>query len=743
MKILLQEDRTGVLEVADLPPPLLKAGGVLVRTAFSLISAGTERSTRELARKSLIGKAIARPDQVRKVLEVAKREGIAAARERVSARLDVMRPLGYSSAGTVFETGTEASGDFLPGQRVACAGGGYAVHSEIVYIPKNLCVSVPDSVELDQAAFTTVGAIALQGVRQAEVQVGERVAVIGLGLVGQLTAQILRAAGCSVVGIDVSQHRCSLAEELGADLAIVRDDESLNRVLAFAPDGVDAVIITAATQSSDPIAFGAEICRDRARVVIVGAVGMTVPREPFYRKELDLRLSRSYGPGRYDTNYEERGQDYPIGYVRWTEKRNMQAFLELLAKGTVRVAPLITHRFSLERAEAAYAAVEGRSGSPSLGVLFSYPQQIGSAERRVRLPQPSISSDRQRFPGIGLIGAGNYASGVLLPTLQRVGSRQIRFCGVGSASGITARTVGKRFGFAFCASHPADVIADPDTDAVVIATRHDQHADLTIETLAARKAVFVEKPLALTVEDVHRVVAAEAQAQRPVLVGFNRRFSPLTQAIHEHFRGRSEPLVMIARVNAGYVPHDHWTQDPSEGGGRILGEACHFVDLLHYLAASPPVELVANVLPDGARYHGDNVCATIRFADGSTGTVLYFANGDPSLPKERIEVSGNGRSAVIDDFREAVLYEDRKARRIRLSRQDKGHSGELAAFISLIKDGTPTVLPFHEAVLSTLATLAIPESARTRMWVPIAYPQIRAPAASLKVSSEGEQCVPV
>ncbi|MBI4492676.1 MAG: bi-domain-containing oxidoreductase [Chloroflexi bacterium] len=713
MKVVLQNSRTGGLEAADVPPPVARAEGMLVRNAYSLISAGTERTSRELARKSLVGKALARPDQVRRVLEVAQREGIAAARERVAARLDVSRPLGYSSAGIVMEVGVEAAGQFAPGQRVACAGAGYANHAELVYVPQQLCVPVPEGVSLEAAAFTTVGAIALQGVRQADVQLGERVAVIGLGLVGQLAAQLLRAAGCGVVGIDLSPQRCRLAEELGVDCAIVRGADVERQVHVFAPRGVDAVLITAATSSNDPIELAAALCRDRGRVVVVGAVGMHIPREPFYQKELDLRLSRSYGPGRYDPSYEEHGVDYPIGYVRWTEGRNMEAFLELLARGSVNVAPLITHRFPLERAEEAYALVEGRTGEPSLGVLFTYPEQPAPATRRVALQPAGSTAPAVDTPGISVIGVGNFATGVLLPALQAAGGKQVRWRGVASASGISARTVGRRLGFAFCASEAGELLADPETDAVVIATRHDQHAPLTVRALEAGKTVFVEKPLALSLDELERVVAAQARAQRPLLVGFNRRFSSLTQAVRAHFGGRREPLVLLARVNAGFLPRDHWTQDPVEGGGRILGEACHFVDLLHSLVGSPPVEVDAHLLPESGRYSGDNVCATIRFADGSLGTVLYLANADSALPKERIEVTGDGRAATIDDFHEALLYRGGRVRRIRVAGQDKGHRAEMAALVELLRHGGPPPLPFEEVVLSTLATLAVVESVAT------------------------------
>jgi predicted dehydrogenase/threonine dehydrogenase-like Zn-dependent dehydrogenase len=715
VKALLQENRKGGLEVADVPAPRLGPGGVLVRTAYSLISAGTERSTRELARKSLMGKALARPDQVRKVLEVAQREGITAARQRVASRLDVRRPLGYSSAGLVVDVGASAGDRFWGGQRIACAGGGYANHADLVYVPTNLCVPVPEGVDLESAAFTAVGAVALQGVRQADVRLGERVAVIGLGLVGQLAAQLLRAAGCSVIGVDVNGERCRLAMQLGAERCLVPDRHTIRQVRSMAPEGVDAVLLTAATTSSDPLELAADICRDRARVVAIGAVGMHVPREPFYAKELDLRLSRSYGPGRYDSTYEERGQDYPIGYVRWTENRNMQAFLDLLARGVVNVAPLISHRFPLDRADAAYDLVEGRIGEPFLGVLFTYPHEPSPpllSGSRVALQSPTKPPLSAVERGIGLIGAGNFASGTLLPALRiELRGRRSQLRGIASASGISARTVGRRFGFAFCTADANQIFADEQTRGVIIATRHNEHASLVIAALEAGKAVFVEKPLALTRDELAHVVIAQRAARQPVLVGFNRRFSPLAEAVRVHFADRAEPLMVLVRVNAGFLPREHWTQDYVEGGGRILGEGCHFVDLMQFLVGAWPTEVAARCLPDAGRYSGDNICATLRFADGSLGTLLYVANGDPALPKERIEVLGAGRSAVLDDFREALLYAGGRSQRIRIRGQDKGHRAEVAAFVDMLHGGGPPPGIFDEAVVATLGAIAIRESA--------------------------------
>jgi predicted dehydrogenase/threonine dehydrogenase-like Zn-dependent dehydrogenase len=724
MKTLLQNDGSGKLTVTEVPPPLLRSGGVLVHTAASLLSAGTERSTRRLARKSLVGKALARPEEVRKVLTLMRREGVRAAHHRVAARLNVDRALGYSSAGLVVEVGAEAAGQFLVGQRVACAGAGYATHSELVYVPRNLCVSVPEGVDLVAGAFTTVGAIALHGVHQADVHVGERVAVIGLGLVGQLVAQILRAAGCRVVGVDLSRVRCSLALDLGADRTVVSGPDTAREVYEFSPGGVDGVLLTAASTSNRPLELAASICRDRARITVVGDTRMTLPRDVFYRRELDLRLSRSYGPGRYDTVYEEHGVDYPIGYVRWTENRNMSAFLELVAHGAVQVEPLITHRFTLAQADAAYATLEGRAGGPALGVVFTFPPLAPGLERgdaRVDIDITSRAAPKPAdgVPGVGLIGAGAFATGVLLPALAKHVRRSLKLRGIASATGISASTIGRRFGFAFCTSDARQVLEDADTRAVMIATRHDEHARLVVAALQAGKVVFVEKPLALTRDQLQEVMAAQRAGGCAVVVGFNRRFSTLVREVRAHFATRQYPLVVVMRVNAGFLPGEHWTQDPIQGGGRILGEACHFVDLMADVVGRPFAEVSAQALPDCGRYSGDNVCATFRFADGSLGSLVYVANGHSAVPKERIEVSGGGKSAIIDDFREVRLYADGKVRRIRARGQDKGHQAELDSFVELLRGAPAVQANFEASVASTLATLALQESMISERTVPI------------------------
>jgi polar amino acid transport system substrate-binding protein len=691
---------------------------VVVRTAFSVISAGTERAKVEVAKKSLLGKALARPDQLRQVLDSVRQVGLAVTWQKVSSRLDALSPLGYSSAGVV-AIGDRGPDVMQPGDRVACAGVGYANHAEVVFVPRNLCVSVPSTVGLEEAACTTVGAIALQGVRQAEPSLGESVGVIGLGLVGLITVQLLKASGCRVLGVDVDSGRCQLAAKLGADVAVTPDDLALdNLARRLNPYGLDAVIITAATKSSEPITTAARLSRDRGRVVVVGAVGMDIPRSAFYEKELDLRLSRSYGPGRYDPNYEEKGRDYPVGYVRWTENRNMAAFLDLVAQGKVDVKALITHRFKIDEAEKAYELIEGKTQEPYLGVLLDYglaEQDPGRPVQQEVIQVHPVAAARDRV-GLALIGAGNFAQSMLLPHLKVDPHARLRT--VVTAGGLTARSVAERAGFEQCASEPEAALNDPEVDLVVIASRHNSHADLTIRALEAGKAVFVEKPLALTAEELQAVVRActsqktTGAGPRFLMVGFNRRFAPLVVKLREFIQGCKEPLLMQYRVNAGYIPPEHWTQDPEGEGGRILGEVCHFIDLLVHLVGQPPADVYARALPDLGRYRQDNLAVILHFPGGSVGTVTYAANGDRGIGKERLEVFTGGRVGILEDFRHLTLSCGGRAKTFK-SGSDKGHSAEMAVLIEAVRSGAPSPVPFDQLVAVTRATLAVLDSLAT------------------------------
>ena len=680
MKQVTQRLRDGKIEILDVPAPLLTPATVIVDVRASLLSAGTERTKVETARKSLVGKARARPDQVRQVVEKARRDGLSETIQAVRSRLDEPAALGYSAAGVVVAVGERVS-DLQPGDRVACGGGDHAVHAEIDRVPANLCVSVPEGLDFAQAAFATVGSIALHGVRQADVRLGERVAVIGLGLVGQLAAQILRAAGCTVVGIDLSPELVELARRLGAHEAFVRGEVRER-------GDCDSVVITAATGSSDPVELAAALCRDRGRVVVVGDVGMDVPRAAYYDKELELRVSRSYGPGRYDREYEERGLDYPIGYVRWTERRNMSAFLDLVASKQVDVESLITELVPVEQAAEAYERLVGAERSP-LGIVLEYapgpelapPPQLPPVSSR---PSPAVA---------GVIGAGGFATRILIPGLQRAGF-QLR--SVASSSGLSARAVADRTGAA--AVQPAEVLADPEIGLVAIATRHDSHAELAAKALRAGKAVFVEKPPALTIEQLEDVRAARTESGGLLAIGFNRRFAPLAAELREHLR--TEPFELVYRVNPGPLPEDHWLDDPEEGGGRLLGEGCHFVDFICWFAGSLPERVSASMLPEPGRPLAAARGFTVLLDFGPRGraTIVYVADGAASLGKEYVEAHAGGRSATLHDFRSLELHGAGRTRR--RSGGDKGHDAQFTALRRSVAEGGA---PGHPDPLDSMA----------------------------------------
>ncbi len=738
MKQVFQDARSAEISVVDVPAPKLLAGCVLVRTAASLVSAGTERSASEFASKNLLQKARMRPDLVREVLSKISRDGLAATLSSVRSRLDQPGALGYSSAGTVLAVG-EGVVDISPGDRVACAGTGHAVHAEFACLPRLLVARIPsEAVTFEEAAFTTVGAVALHGMRIAEAKLGDIVAVIGLGLLGQLTIQILKAAGCSVLGMDISRERAELALRLGADVVSTTSAGFESLCLQHsAAHGVDAVLITAQTTSNDPVNLAAAIARNRAVVVAVGSVAMDIPRRPFYDKELDFRISRSYGPGRYDSAYEQKGIDYPIGYVRWTETRNMEAFLKLLADRKLDLRSLITHRFPVTSANSAYDLITGKTREPSLGVLITYPENAlenapenapghKNDTRAVRLnvsldfdqiaPQPESKLDLTLR--IGLLGAGSFATSTLLPVIKRIGGTQLVVAG--AANGSHARHAAAKFGFSSCTTDENEILSNPNVNTVVITTRHHLHARQVIAALNFRKHVFCEKPLCLNQSELHKIVAAHIVAAhedsssggRPILmVGFNRRFAPLAVRLQNFLQDVHEPLAVHYRVNAGFLPADHWLNDPQQGGGRILGEVCHFVDFLCFLTASSPVEVETRSLPNPGQYSNDNVECWLRFANGSIGSISYFANGDKSFSKERIEVFGGGSVAMLEDFRRLELVRNGKKNVFRsLLRQDKGHRHEWEAFSHAVRTGSDSPIPFPEVVSTMLATFALEES---------------------------------
>lgn len=722
MKQVVQNIRTGRTEIVEIPCPKPPPGAVLVRTAASVVSVGTERMVVEFASRSLVGKARSRPDLVRQVIQKARREGIVSAVDAAFKRLSQPMPLGYSSAGTVVEVG-EGVGEFHPGDRVACAGGGHAVHAEFASVPVNLLAAVPEGVNLEEAAFATLGAIAMHGFRLSEAALGESTAVIGLGVLGLLTVQIASAAGCRVLGVDLDPVRVKLARRLGVEAAAREDAEGAARTFT-AGRGFDAVIICADATSSDPLALAGSIARDRGRVIAVGATGMTIPRKPYYEKEIDFRVSRSYGPGRYDLLYEEAGVDYPYGYVRWTEQRNLAAFLDLLAAGKIKIAPLASHRFAMKDAAGAYQLISGKAKKKEtfLGVLLTYPTDTVPAKTiaiRSGPATPPASSDKVR---LGVLGAGNFATLVALPAVSKI--KRIEKISVVSAGGLTATLAAKEFGFLRAATDSADVLDDPAINTVGIFTRHHLHAGLTVKALQNGKHVFCEKPLALQEDELREVEKAwreaAGRAPRVLMVGFNRRFAPLIEPIRRMITEAGEPPVLTVRVNAGPLPRGHWTQDPVQGGGRILGEACHFVDLLTFLVGSMPVRIFASGAPAFGVDTEDNFAATLEFAGGAVGNLVYTSAGDRAFPKERIEVFCGGRVAVLDDFRTAEVWRGGNRRKWNSPMvQDKGHRAVWEAFIRSLQGGVPAPIPPEEIFAVTRATFALLKAVREKTVVEV------------------------
>lgn len=710
MKQLLQNTKTGELSIEEAPPPMLRPGCVLARTSYSVISAGTERQVVSEGQKGLLQKAIEQPEKLKRVLRAARREGIVSTYQQVQANREGFLALGYSSAGTVIEVASGVE-DFRIGDRVAMAGAGYASHAEVACVPVNLCARVPAQVSLEAASFSTLGAIAMQGVRQAEVQLGERVAVIGLGLIGQLAIALLRAAGCRVFGIDIDPRTYALARAMGAENAVAGEIESTQAaVRAFtAADGADAVLIAASTLSNEPLETAARIARDRGRVVVIGSTKLDVPRDVFYRKELELKLSRSYGPGRYDPVYEEAGIDYPIGYVRWTEKRNLETFLDLIARKSIDLEPVITHRFSFAQAPEAYNVVLGKTPERALGVVLAY-DTAGTVQERIDFERVAAPAAPGRI-GVSLIGAGGFARGRLLPALAHI--EDVEFRGVSSLSGVSAKQAAERFKFAF-AGGIDEQLSDQRTHAVIIATRHDTHAKLVVETLSAGKHVFVEKPLSLDEAGLRQVVKAARESGGSLMAGFNRRFSPAAAETASFFRERKGPMLITCRVNAEHLAATHWVYGV-EGGGRLIGEACHFVDLVQFFTGAEPRRVFAQAVNSEASRHDDfaNFSLTLSMTDGSVAAIIYQTAGSSNLAKERVEVSAGGRSAIIDDFRTCTLYGESGVRELKGKSQDKGHAEELRRFFDAIRSGSPMPITLRSLVATTLATFAGAESLRT------------------------------
>jgi predicted dehydrogenase len=723
MKAVVQNFQTGELSVAEVPPPALQSGGVLVAVQRSVISLGTERAVIEMAHKGPLGKARQRPDLARKVIRKARQEGLWSTYKVVKNLLASPIPLGYSCAGEVLEAGAEADG-LRPGERVACFGLSFANHAEVDYVPRNLAVRLPDGLAFEDAAFVGIGAIAMQGVRLAEIELGARVVVLGLGMIGLIAAQLARRAGAQVIATDPDPARRALARSLGAQ-HVVDDPGALEAAVldATGGHGADAVLLCAATRSSEPLRTAAAVARLKARVIVVGDVGLELERRPFFEKEIEVVISRSMGPGRFDPAYETRGVDYPLPYVRWTEQRNAASFLELVAAGDVAVAPLVTHRFPIAEAERAYALVTGgRAGGPSgrtdggtgpapIAIVLQYEAPpAGGARRAVALRPAATAAPLAEAVRVGVIGAGQFAKGVLLPAFVSAGAR---IEGVCTSSGLTSRSVGERYGAGFCTSDPEEVLSSERVDAVLVATRHDRHAALVARALELGKAVFCEKPLALDEASLRAVERAVAGAAAPrLLIGFNRRFSPLAARCRAHFAGLTDALMVLCRVNAGSLPADSWVYDPVQGGGRILGEVCHFVDLACFLTGSLPERLHAEPIEVAASPdpHRDSVSIALRMRNGSLAAIHYVTAGDAALAKEYVEVHGGGRSAVLDNYRALTLHKGGRKSRKKLLNQAKGHAEEVAAFVRAVRTGGPMPIAPDELVAVTRATLAIQAS---------------------------------
>ncbi|MEF3077568.1 bi-domain-containing oxidoreductase [Winogradskyella poriferorum] len=702
MQQLTQKLGSGDMIIQDVPYPQLGKGMVIVKNHYSIISSGTEGSTVVAARKSLIGKAKERPQQVKQVIDTLKKQGPVQTYRAVMKKLDAYSPLGYSCAGEVVEVG-EGVTEFEIGDKVACAGAGYANHAEIVSVPVNLCVKLENDANLKDAAYNTLGAISMQGVRQADLRLGESCVVIGLGLLGQLAALILKASGVTVIGIDVSEAAVNQAvENKVVDLGLTRNAAGVEEQILNATKGhgADAVIIAAATSSLDPINFAGAIARKKGKVVVLGAVPTGFDRDPYwYRKELELKMACSYGPGRYDLNYEEKGIDYPLPYVRWTEKRNMEAFQSLMATKRIDIGYLTTHEFEFDNAKDAFDLVVSKS-EPFTGIALRYDTSKGISKAKI------ATSDTTKLGkvNISFIGAGSYAQGNLLPNIPE--SAEVGRVGVLTNTGTTSKRVAEKFKFQFCATEETDVL-DDKTNTVFVATRHDSHGPYVLKSLQASKNVFVEKPLCLLETELEQIIEAQATNKKAVMVGFNRRFSPLTKKLKKAVG--NNPMTMIYRVNAGAIPKDTWIQDAEIGGGRILGEACHFIDYLTYLNGSLPTKITASALPD-ANQLNDTLNILIQFENGSSGVVGYYANGSKAMTKEYVEVFSAGMSATLSDFKELKIYGKGKPKKKKILNQNKGQKEMVEAFVhGLLKDGQAPI-PFEEIVAVTKASFKVLES---------------------------------
>ncbi|MDB4665618.1 bi-domain-containing oxidoreductase [bacterium] len=746
MKQIIQSFKNGELWLAEVPVPACKSGGAVVRTRASFVSAGTERMLVDFAKKNIVGKALQMPNQVQKVIRKMKSEGILETLEKVKAKLDQPIPLGYSCAGVIEELGHAMRG-YSVGDRVTCGGAGYANHADYNYVPKNLMVKIPDGVSFEDASCATVGSIAMQGVRQCDLRLGEQVCVMGLGLLGLLAVQMLKASGCRVIGFDPNPQRCQDAIDLGADTAVSSD-------LVAAADqfsqgmGMDAVLITAATKSNEPVTVAGEIARMKAKVVVTGVVGMDLPRDEYYKKELDFKLSLSYGPGRYDSSYEEGGVDYPYGYVRWTEQRNISSFLDLVATGAVTPSKLVTHRFDITDALDAYDLLLGKAEEPYLGIVLNYSEKESNALQSARqITQANTGGVKTSEVNVGFIGAGNFTKAVLFPELKKM--PEINLKTLCTATGMNAGETAKKEGFEIASTDYEAMLRDKGINTVFVTTQHNSHAKFICEALEAGKHVFVEKPLAITqaqLEQLKSTVLSLSGSPKgdglsgessslsegsssedsdlnstgvPVLMaGFNRRFSPHAELLQKYFSKRTTPIFMSYRINAGIIPPDVWIQDPAIGGGRIIGEGCHFIDFTSFIIGQNVVEVQAQCVgtDNAGLVAEDNVSINLKYADGSVANILYVALGSPDIAKERCEIYANESVAVMENFCKTTCSGKLGKEKLK-GKQAKGFAEELEAFASAVKSGDSSPISFESLINTTETCFAIHEAMQCKSTV--------------------------
>lgn len=711
MKQIIQNFKTGEMNLEDISPPIVRENGILVRSRYSLISAGTEKSIIDLARKSYLGKAQERPDLVKQVINKIKNEGLLNTYKNVMNKIGTPIPLGYSCVGQVIEVGKDID-EVKIGDYVACAGAGYANHAEVNFIPKSLFVKINDIGKLEELTFTTLGSIAMQGVRQAEISFGESVAVIGLGLLGQVVTQILKAAGCKVIGFEFDSSKVEIAKCNGMQEGVVLGkDDPLKKINEFTNGyGVDKIIITASTKENDPVELAGEIARDRATIVMVGVTGMDLPRKPYYDKELNFKFSRSYGPGRYDYQYEEKGNDYPIGYVRWTERRNMEEFIRLVEEGLINIKSLITHVFDFGQALAAYKMItDNPDRIKFIGVLLKYDTSKKVEERVILSRKDNIGASN--IINIGLIGAGNFTQSVLMPEFSKI--KGVNFVGIASAQGMHAKNLANKYGFKYAVSDYKEILKDEDINLVAITSTHNLHYQMIKEAIISGKHIYVEKPLCIKeteLDDIRKLV--NKYPKFAIMVGFNRRYSKHIQGIKKYFSRNTSPYMITYRINAGNIPKSHWINDPEVGGGRIIGEVCHFVDLIQYIIGAKPVEVYTQKATDKKNdiINEDNIISTITFEDGSIASVLYTSIGDKAYPKEKLEIFSNGVVVNSENFVKTTIWEKGKTKTIRTQGMDKGFNELYSNYIDYIKGKSEIPIPIDEILMNTLTTFKLKES---------------------------------